>query len=167
MIAQNYGRIVNIASIAGKEGNPNASAYSASKAGVISLVSLAANQLDAAFNVSTQRFEVFEQHLLSGVLRDHQDKRKRRVEFAGAHVHDSGLAVVQAETVSLNAGRQHLVDSLHIFQDFKSAGVNRQCLRLVAGDREFVNDAAAHAVTEANVSPVGPAPTTSTGKVTS
>src|SRR5947209_5996663 len=31
MIAQNYGRIVNIASIAGKEGNPNASAYSASK----------------------------------------------------------------------------------------------------------------------------------------
>ena len=37
MIAQNYGRIVNIASIAGKEGNPNASAYSASKAGVIAL----------------------------------------------------------------------------------------------------------------------------------
>jgi 3-oxoacyl-[acyl-carrier protein] reductase len=33
----NYGRIVNIASIAGKEGNPNASAYSASKAGVIAL----------------------------------------------------------------------------------------------------------------------------------
>ncbi len=32
-----YGRIVNIASIAGKEGNPNASAYSASKAGVIGL----------------------------------------------------------------------------------------------------------------------------------
>jgi NAD(P)-dependent dehydrogenase (short-subunit alcohol dehydrogenase family) len=32
-----YGRIVNIASIAGKEGNPNASAYSASKAGVIAL----------------------------------------------------------------------------------------------------------------------------------
>jgi 2-dehydro-3-deoxy-L-rhamnonate dehydrogenase (NAD+) len=37
MIAQNYGRIVNIASVAGKEGNPNAPAYSASKAGVISL----------------------------------------------------------------------------------------------------------------------------------
>ncbi|MBI4274680.1 MAG: SDR family oxidoreductase, partial [Rhizobiales bacterium] len=33
MIAQNYGRIVNVASIAGKEGNPNAPAYSASKAG--------------------------------------------------------------------------------------------------------------------------------------
>ena len=37
MIAKNYGRIVNVASIAGKEGNPNASAYSASKAGVIAL----------------------------------------------------------------------------------------------------------------------------------
>jgi NAD(P)-dependent dehydrogenase (short-subunit alcohol dehydrogenase family) len=37
MIKNNYGRIVNVASIAGKEGNPNASAYSASKAGVIGL----------------------------------------------------------------------------------------------------------------------------------
>jgi 3-oxoacyl-[acyl-carrier protein] reductase len=35
MLAQDYGRIVNIASVAGKEGNPKASAYSASKAGVI------------------------------------------------------------------------------------------------------------------------------------
>jgi NAD(P)-dependent dehydrogenase (short-subunit alcohol dehydrogenase family) len=37
MLERDYGRIVNIASIAGKEGNPNASAYSASKAGVIGL----------------------------------------------------------------------------------------------------------------------------------
>jgi 3-oxoacyl-[acyl-carrier protein] reductase len=37
MLTHNYGRIVNVASIAGKEGNPNASAYSASKAGVIAL----------------------------------------------------------------------------------------------------------------------------------
>jgi 3-oxoacyl-[acyl-carrier protein] reductase len=37
MLRNDYGRIVNIASIAGKEGNPNACAYSASKAGVISL----------------------------------------------------------------------------------------------------------------------------------
>ncbi len=37
MLKNNYGRIVNIASIAGKEGNPNASAYSATKAGVIGL----------------------------------------------------------------------------------------------------------------------------------
>jgi 3-oxoacyl-[acyl-carrier protein] reductase len=37
MLRHDYGRIVNIASIAGKEGNPNAAAYSASKAGVIGL----------------------------------------------------------------------------------------------------------------------------------
>ena len=37
MLRQQYGRIVNIASVAGKEGNPNASAYSASKAAVIGL----------------------------------------------------------------------------------------------------------------------------------
>ncbi|WCM26212.1 SDR family oxidoreductase [Sphingomonas sp. QA11] len=37
MVASGYGRIVNVASVAGKEGNPNASAYSASKAGVIGL----------------------------------------------------------------------------------------------------------------------------------
>jgi NAD(P)-dependent dehydrogenase (short-subunit alcohol dehydrogenase family) len=37
MLDNGYGRIVNLASVAGKEGNPNASAYSASKAGVIGL----------------------------------------------------------------------------------------------------------------------------------
>src|SRR6185436_3707284 len=37
MIANGYGRIVNVASVAGKEGNPNAPAYSAAKAGVIGL----------------------------------------------------------------------------------------------------------------------------------
>jgi 2-dehydro-3-deoxy-L-rhamnonate dehydrogenase (NAD+) len=45
MIAQNYGRIVNIASIAGKEGNPNASAYSASKAAVIGFTKSLAKEL--------------------------------------------------------------------------------------------------------------------------
>jgi NAD(P)-dependent dehydrogenase (short-subunit alcohol dehydrogenase family) len=37
LVANGYGRIINVASVAGKEGNPNASAYSASKAGVIGL----------------------------------------------------------------------------------------------------------------------------------
>ena len=37
MLKQGYGRIVNVASVAGKEGNPNASHYSASKAGLIAL----------------------------------------------------------------------------------------------------------------------------------
>jgi NAD(P)-dependent dehydrogenase (short-subunit alcohol dehydrogenase family) len=56
MIRQNYGRIVNIASIAGKEGNPNASAYSASKAGVIALTKSLGKELatyDIAVNCIT------------------------------------------------------------------------------------------------------------------
>ena len=56
MIAQNYGRIVNIASIAGKEGNPNAAAYSASKAGVIALTKSLGKELaghDIAVNCIT------------------------------------------------------------------------------------------------------------------
>ncbi len=51
MIAQNYGRIVNIASIAGKEGNPNASAYSASKAAVIGFTKSLAKEL-AKYNIT-------------------------------------------------------------------------------------------------------------------
>jgi 3-oxoacyl-[acyl-carrier protein] reductase len=51
MVRQNYGRIVNIASIAGKEGNPNASAYSAAKAGVIGLTKSLGKEL-ASKNIS-------------------------------------------------------------------------------------------------------------------
>ena len=50
MKQRGYGRIVNIASIAGKEGNPNASAYSASKAGVIALTKSLGNEA-ADFNI--------------------------------------------------------------------------------------------------------------------
>lgn len=45
MISRGWGRIVNIASIAGKEGNPNAAAYSASKAGVIGLTKSIAKEV--------------------------------------------------------------------------------------------------------------------------
>lgn len=45
MLANDYGRIVNVSSVAGKEGNPNASAYSASKAGVIGLTKSLAKEL--------------------------------------------------------------------------------------------------------------------------
>jgi 3-oxoacyl-[acyl-carrier protein] reductase len=45
MVAAGYGRIVNIASIAGKDGNPNASHYSASKAGLIGLTKSLAKEL--------------------------------------------------------------------------------------------------------------------------
>lgn len=45
MLANDYGRIVNVSSVAGKEGNPNASAYSASKAGLIGLTKSLAKEL--------------------------------------------------------------------------------------------------------------------------
>jgi len=56
MKARNYGRIVNIASIAGKEGNPTASAYAAAKAGVIGMTKALGKELakyDIAVNAIT------------------------------------------------------------------------------------------------------------------
>jgi 3-oxoacyl-[acyl-carrier protein] reductase len=56
MRRQHYGRIVTIASIAGKEGNPNAAAYSAAKAGVIALTKSLGKELagdDIAVNCIT------------------------------------------------------------------------------------------------------------------
>ena len=50
LIAQNYGRIVNIASVAGKEGNPGAPAYSSMKAGVIALTKSLGKEL-AKYNI--------------------------------------------------------------------------------------------------------------------
>jgi NAD(P)-dependent dehydrogenase (short-subunit alcohol dehydrogenase family) len=65
--AQGYGRIVNIASVAGKEGNPNASAYSASKAAVIAITKSLGKELaktDIAVNCVTPaaaRTRIFDQ----------------------------------------------------------------------------------------------------------
>lgn len=67
MKSKGYGRILNIASIAGKEGNPNASAYSASKAGVIGLTKSLGKELaelDIAVNCVTPaaaRTRIFDQ----------------------------------------------------------------------------------------------------------
>lgn len=67
MIAKNYGRIVNVASIAGKEGNPNASAYSSSKAAVIAMTKSLGKELasyDIAVNCITPaaaRTAIFDQ----------------------------------------------------------------------------------------------------------
>ncbi len=67
MKAQGYGRIVNIASVAGKEGNPTASAYSASKAGVIGFTKSLGKELadlDIAVNCVTPaaaRTRIFDQ----------------------------------------------------------------------------------------------------------
>jgi 2-dehydro-3-deoxy-L-rhamnonate dehydrogenase (NAD+) len=80
MIKQNYGRIVNVASIAGKEGNPNASAYSAAKAGVIALTKSLGKELasnNIAVNCITPaaaRTRIFEQ-----VSREHIEYMLSRI----------------------------------------------------------------------------------------
>jgi len=51
MIAQNYGRVVNLSSVAGKEGNPNAPAYSSTKAGVLALTKSMGKEL-ATYNIA-------------------------------------------------------------------------------------------------------------------
>ncbi|MEO0957459.1 MAG: SDR family NAD(P)-dependent oxidoreductase [Pseudomonadota bacterium] len=67
MVAAGYGRIVNVASIAGKEGNPNACAYSAAKAGVIALTKSLGKEMaghDIAVNCVTPaaaRTAIFDQ----------------------------------------------------------------------------------------------------------
>ena len=67
MRERNYGRIVNIASIAGKEGNPNASAYSAAKAGVIGLTKSLGKELASTpitvncITPAAVRTEIFDQ----------------------------------------------------------------------------------------------------------
>lgn len=77
MVQRNYGRIVNIASIAGKEGNPNAAAYSAAKAGVIALTKSLGKELaghDIAVNaispatVNTRILEQVSQEFIDYML---------------------------------------------------------------------------------------------------
>ena len=83
MVERRYGRIVNVASIAGKEGNPNASAYSASKAAVIALTKSLAKETaahDVAVNCVTpatartrileQMSEAFVAYMLSKIPRE-------------------------------------------------------------------------------------------------
>jgi 2-dehydro-3-deoxy-L-rhamnonate dehydrogenase (NAD+) len=72
MVARGWGRIVNIASIAGKEGNPNASAYSASKAGVIGLTkSMAKEVADTGVLVNCVTPAVIETPMLGQVSDEH------------------------------------------------------------------------------------------------
>src|SRR2546423_29165 len=72
MQRRGYGRIVNIASIAGKEGNPNACAYSASKAGVIALTkSLGKELATAGICVNAVAPAVIETEMLEQSTREH------------------------------------------------------------------------------------------------
>jgi 3-oxoacyl-[acyl-carrier protein] reductase len=95
MIAQGYGRIVTVASVAGKEGNPNASAYSASKAGVIALTKSMGKELakhDIAVNcvtpaaARTRIFDQMKQEHIDFMLSKIPRGRFLRVEEAAAMI---------------------------------------------------------------------------------
>jgi NAD(P)-dependent dehydrogenase (short-subunit alcohol dehydrogenase family) len=74
MIKNNYGRIVNISSIAGKEGNPNASAYSTSKAGVIGLTkSLGKELADKNIAVNTVTPAAAKTRIFDQMTKEHID----------------------------------------------------------------------------------------------
>lgn len=80
MQAQGYGRIVNVASIAGKEGNPNASAYSASKAGVIALTKSLAKEC-AAFRITVNAITpaAVETALFAQMSQEHIDYMRSKI----------------------------------------------------------------------------------------
>ncbi|MBE9555687.1 MAG: SDR family oxidoreductase [Proteobacteria bacterium] len=95
MIKRNYGRIVNVASIAGKEGNPNASAYSTAKAGVIALTKSLGKELaeyDIAVNcvtpaaVKTRIFDQMAQEHIDYMLSKIPRGRFLKAEEAAAMV---------------------------------------------------------------------------------
>ncbi len=74
MVNNNYGRIVNIASVAGKEGNPNAAHYSASKAGVITFTrSLAKEVSSSGVIVNSITPAVIDTEMLSQVSDKHKE----------------------------------------------------------------------------------------------
>jgi 3-oxoacyl-[acyl-carrier protein] reductase len=80
MIARNYGRIVNVSSIAGKEGNPNASAYSAAKSGVIALTKSLGKELaghDIAVNCITPA--TAKTRILEQISQEHIDYMLSRI----------------------------------------------------------------------------------------
>lgn len=108
MLRQNYGRIVNVASIAGKEGNPNASAYGASKAGVIALTkSLGKETADKNISVNcitpaAARTRIFDQ--LTQEFIDFMLAKIPRGRFLEVHEVASMVAWLVSEENSFTTG---------------------------------------------------------------
>jgi NAD(P)-dependent dehydrogenase (short-subunit alcohol dehydrogenase family) len=80
MVARGYGRIVNVASIAGKEGNPMAAAYSASKAAVIAMTKAIGKDLArTGIVVNCVAPAVIETPILDGISQEHIDYMLERI----------------------------------------------------------------------------------------
>ena len=80
MVEQRYGRIVNISSVAGKEGNPNASSYSAAKAAVLGFTkSLGKELATKGVVVNAVTPATFESPILKGVPQSHIDYMRSRI----------------------------------------------------------------------------------------
>jgi len=95
MMANKYGRIVNIASIAGKEGNPNAAHYSASKAGVIALTkSLAKEAATTGVIVNCITPAVIETDILKQVAQSHIDYMLSKIPMGRFGLKEEAAALV-------------------------------------------------------------------------
>ena len=95
MLANGYGRIVNIASVAGKEGNPNASAYSASKAGVIGLTkSLGKELAGKGVIVNALTPATFESPILAQLPQSQVDYMRSKIPMGRLGVVDESAAMV-------------------------------------------------------------------------
>jgi 3-oxoacyl-[acyl-carrier protein] reductase len=80
MVERGYGRIVNVASIAGKEGNPMAAAYSASKAAVIALTkAIGKDVARTGVVVNCVAPAVIETPILEGITQEHVDYMVERI----------------------------------------------------------------------------------------
>jgi 3-oxoacyl-[acyl-carrier protein] reductase len=108
MIERGYGRIVNLASIAGKEGNPMAAAYSASKAAVIALTkSIAKDVARTGVLVNCIAPAVIETPILDGITQEHVDYMVERIPMGrmGAAEEVAALACwLASEECSFSTG---------------------------------------------------------------
>lgn len=95
MINNGYGRIVNIASVAGKEGNPNASAYSASKAGVIGLTKSLGKEL-ATQNIIVNALTpaTFDSPILDQLPQSQIDYMRSKIPMGRLGMIDESVAMV-------------------------------------------------------------------------